>query len=200
MGNENKVIELLRNEAMINPVFNAVCHVFAVRQRTRYKVTIANLIATMKKEGFTFSKEQYIGVLKFLGTLGLGQLVLDSKKRVRALDHIKVTLQSIGQTSLGNIDKVKKQHQTKRFSHLIGDDSSPVKPIAEVAKELQVALPKEAFKAPKTASKAREAAYPTFLTVLIEGRLVAFPAQEVKPDNLGEFLVKFKKLSQEPSA
>lgn len=188
MSNENKVIELLKNEALINPTFNAVCHVFAVRQRTRYKVTVSTLMAAMKSEGFNFSKEQYIGVLKFLNTLGLGQLTVDSKKRVRSLDHIKVTLQSIGKTALGQGEKVKRQTPTHRYTQLIGS-AIPADPKRETP-----------IKRAKPVTAARKVTYPVFVTAVIDGRMVSFPLREVTPEDLGDLLVSAKKLGQEPSA
>lgn len=92
----SQIIEKLRMEAAQNPAFNAIAHIFALRERTRAQVTIKTLANTMLKEGFSFSMEDYENILKFLHALGLGTIDVNHKGRVRGLKNIKVTLQSIG--------------------------------------------------------------------------------------------------------
>lgn len=213
---ENKIVEALRAEAARNPAFSAVCHAFAMRQRTRFKVTVGNLAATMKKEGFQFAKEQYAEILKFLHGLGIGTLVVHPKKGITALDHIQVTLQSIGKAAVGGQAEVKRQTPAHKFTELKAEAVVPQAPKAPakvtVPKleslaalgEVDTPAPKAAPPAqPKTAPKepqkiVRDTNFPAFLTVLIDGKLVAFPGPtNIKSDNLGEFLVKFKELAKD---
>lgn len=102
-----EVVAKLRDEASKNPTFNAVCHIFAMRERSRNRVTLNSLMATMKREGFVkFDKASYEGVLKLLADLNLGKLDYDIRGRLRSVKGIKVTLQSIGMSAVSKQDSL----------------------------------------------------------------------------------------------
>ena len=66
MKTNEQMIEALKVEVVKNPTFNAMCHVFALRRRTRSTIMVASLIQKMDKEGFNFDKASYIKTLQFL--------------------------------------------------------------------------------------------------------------------------------------
>lgn len=120
---QEKITTLLRNEAKTNKKFNAVCTIFAVRQRTRAQVTARALTQAMLLEGFTdFTIDDAAKVINFLGSLeGLGTIVNGRKKENKslALVNIKYTLQSVGATALGEKAHVelflRKQQEFKKL-------------------------------------------------------------------------------------
>lgn len=99
-----QVVASLREEAGKNPTFNAVCHILALRERSRSRITLASLMVNMKREGFTFSKESYTKVLEFLASLGLGKLDFNVRGQLRSIKGVKATLQSIGLVAISKHD------------------------------------------------------------------------------------------------
>lgn len=99
---KSQIVEALQKEAKTNPASSAVFHVFASRERARSTVMLTSLYNGMKKEGFSFSRADYVSVLKLLNSLGFGTLYQDSRGRVLGLKNVKTTLQSIGEAALGN--------------------------------------------------------------------------------------------------
>lgn len=174
------ILTAIRSRAASSPVFNAMCHVFALRQRTRQQITLANLMWVMKKEDFKYVDTQYIVELQFMAAAGLGKLYIDSKGRVRALKGIQVTLQSIGIAAILKKDTLEPFHPTNRFKSLkmepgrlfeptsakldfngfrqpLITPKSPVKPVSKESKP--VAVP-ESFQAT--------------LTLTIDGKAVTY--------------------------
>jgi hypothetical protein len=115
-----ETVQKLTNEAKVNPVWNAVAHVFALRERARSQVTVTALEQRMKDEGFEFGREDYENVLKLLASVGVGKLVRDTKGRINALVDIKVTLQSIGKVAAGAATEVMGFQRKRRFGKLAG--------------------------------------------------------------------------------
>jgi hypothetical protein len=109
----NYLVSKLRNEVVNNEVFSAVMHKFALRQRARAQVTLHSLTQTMDKEGFKYTRADYVEVLKVLGGLGFGKLEYDSKKRLIALKNVNTTLQSIGKAAVGKGELKKVQFKNK---------------------------------------------------------------------------------------
>lgn len=107
----NSLATKLREEAGKSPTFNAMCHIFALRQRSRQKITLHSLQATMKKEGFSFTAAEYTATLEFMHGAGVGTLEYSPRGAVRALANIKFSLQSIGLAALAKQD-VTVKHQT----------------------------------------------------------------------------------------
>src|ERR1700722_8921493 len=138
----NMIPERLQAEAQKNECFAAICTVFALRERTRSQVTVQSLMATMEKEGFKFSREQYEKCLVFLATLHIGKLDHDMKGRVRGLKNINITLQSIGLASVG-------KQVLKRYS--------PKKPFTRLPEPtvLKQPLPEPVSKAPVSITRKR---------------------------------------------
>jgi hypothetical protein len=124
---DTSIIEALKKEALASKAFNAVCHVFAFRQRTRYVLTIVGLRQKMKAEGFTFSNEEYAKVLRTLASLGIGQLMVSPRGRIRALKNINITLQSIGQAACGDKAKLEGFKPSNKFIRLVSNPETVVK-------------------------------------------------------------------------
>lgn len=113
-----ELVTKLREEATKNPCMNAVCHIFALRERARQTVTVNGLRVAMAREGFVFTRTQYEEVLKFLSSLGIGTLDFDLNQRIKALTQINVTLQSIGLTAVSKKSMFDKYVQTPIFNKL----------------------------------------------------------------------------------
>lgn len=140
--NQNEIVETIRAEVATNKVSNDVLIVFGARERTRSVITLRNLHLSMKSLGFKHNKAEYAKVLEFLAKLGLGYLDVDSKRRVRALKDIKVTLQSIGAVAFGAKASLTMLHKRNKFLNLVPKLESPVKtaPTIQPAKDLTVSL------------------------------------------------------------
>lgn len=104
--NQNNTVSrknTLEQKAKSDAAFNAVCHVFALRERTRKQVMLNSLKVKMKKEGFDFSHEQYLEVIKFLASLGYGKLKHNRANRIVGLTEVRTKLQRIGEMALGKV-------------------------------------------------------------------------------------------------
>lgn len=167
--NPKEVAALLKAEAASNPVFNAVCMAFAIRERARQQVTIQTLKATMAKEGYKFPTEEYAKILTFLSSLGIGRLDRNAKNKVRGLKDIKVTLQSIGRVATSEgVTKMDRLNVKNTFTKLKADEKEQ-----EVSKVLNPPV------------------YPASLTVTIDGAPVSFPLPKgLTTDQLGTLLTK----------
>lgn len=189
----NEVVRALRQEASSNPVFKDVCTMFAKRQRTRSRLTPGGLKARMEHDGYKYYKKDYYQVLKFLGEQGLGQLKMGSRGRVIALDNVVVRLQGLGKAALAQGQELPKQTFSKRNSYT---DVIGATEVVHAKEFIEKGQPEPKPVIPRRST--RSAIYPAFLSVLIDGKLVNFPAPgELTPDNLGEFLMKFKAIVKE---
>lgn len=112
------VITKLRDEASKNPIFKAVCQGFAIRDRTRAQVTIASLTQKMMKEGFNYSRKDYVSVLKVLADLGFGRLEMSARGKVKSLKDIKITLQSIGRAAVSDSTVLTRANFSNKFKEL----------------------------------------------------------------------------------
>jgi hypothetical protein len=90
----------LQAEALRSPTFNAICTVFALRERSRKQITINGLALYMIKEGFNYTKKDYEECLKFLASVNVGVPDLDLKNRFRGIKDINLALQSLGKAAL----------------------------------------------------------------------------------------------------
>lgn len=158
--NSTQVVETLRKEAATNSAFNAVCHVFALRQRARHQVTIQSLHYRMLKEGFSYPKTSYQQIIKMLGDLGFGAVKYDKRGEPIGIFGVNNTLQSIGKAALGGESKLKGYKQRHRYSDL----PAVLNPTKKV----------EPKKTPPKASDTTTRVYPVSLTVVIAGKPVNF--------------------------
>lgn len=152
-----QMIEALRAEAARSQVFNAVCHIFAIRERARQQVTLGRLRIRMAQEGYNYSRNDYEQVLRFLASIGIGVLDFDSKKNLRSLVAIKTTLQSIGAAAVGKGDSLERFTPAAEFSDL------PVK---------APSAPSVSTPAPMKPLVSEE--YPVSLTIIVEGLKMSF--------------------------
>jgi hypothetical protein len=97
-----QLIRRIRTQAQMDVVFDNVCRLFANRQRSRQDITIQTLQLTTKAAGYNYSRDQHVGVLLFLSSIGVGELERKNAKVV-ALRNIKYNLQSIG--AVANLNK-----------------------------------------------------------------------------------------------
>lgn len=124
------LIDNLKKEAQTNEAFNAVCHMFALRKRARNDVTVEALTRRMEKEGFKYTKEQYVDILKTMSKLGIGKLDSTASGKVRALKDVKMTLQSIGKAAVATSD-LRTFRKRNRFAAI----DIPREHLAETPKE-----------------------------------------------------------------
>lgn len=96
-----ELISRLRQQAAESKIFNAICYVFAMRERARHQVTVSSLRLTLLKEGFNFKAEDIEQELIFLSNLGVGTIEV-SRGHVVSLRGVKITLQSIGKCALSD--------------------------------------------------------------------------------------------------
>lgn len=127
MINEKEVIKALQDQRTKDPVLDAVCTVFAARQRARDRVTMQALRERMKKEGFLYADADYARILKLLGTLGLGRIHADHKGRVIALSDIKVTLQSVGMAAVGQATVMDRHWKRNKFQKIPVIEAAPIR-------------------------------------------------------------------------
>lgn len=126
-SNMYNMVENLRKEAKNNPVFHTICKLFAARERARQQVTLSNLRLTTAKEGFNFTKQQHEQVLKFLASVGVGKLDIDTKGELRALKDIRFTLQSIGAAAIAKSEGLDKFKMQAQFNSLPTKDTQEKK-------------------------------------------------------------------------
>lgn len=148
--NPKEIVTQLRAEVNKSPAFNAICQVFALRERSRQRVTLNSLMATMAREGFDFTRDQYIEALKSLATLGIGVADYDSKGKFRSLKDIKTTLQSIGFSALSKKENLDKQILPNIFTNLPGEGAPKKrsKTVLRKAQENVIAKPIEEQESP----------------------------------------------------
>ena len=117
IGKNPNVIAKLQERANTSKVFAAMANVFASRERTRNQITIQSLQVTMQKEGYDYTRMDYIKELDFLSTLEIGTLTKSKSGVLKALTNINVTLQSVGAAALGKkvfLDKARAVQHHKR--------------------------------------------------------------------------------------
>lgn len=185
---QSMVIAELRKEAAKSPVFSNVMHVFALRERARQQVTIPALRLRMGSEGFNYTRHDYMRVLRFLASVGLGTLEL-SAGEVIALKNVKITLQSIGMAAVSNGDKLtpftpQYDYQTleapKRGHNIV--KTPPVQNTADTSE----------IKLEPSKSTSNQKTHPATLTIVIDGKAISFPLPSgVTTAQLGELLAEF---------
>lgn len=101
--NKEQLIQSLKSETAKNPIFKAVMYMFAMRKRARYRVSISALTQKMRQEGFSYPKEDYARVIKFLIDHKLGEQELNRNGRLIGIKGLTLTLQSIGQAACSDV-------------------------------------------------------------------------------------------------
>lgn len=166
------IAERIQMEVAKNKAFADVCKVWAARERTREEVTLANLRVVMHREGYHHKRERYVDVLKFLASIGVGQLYKSANGQVRSLKNIRTKLQSIGLAGLGQATELEKFTPPKRFKNiavpLVSTDATPK---AEAPKK-EVVQPTKQVSSNGVGSAPER--YPIFLTAVIGDSRVSF--------------------------
>jgi len=106
-------------EAAKEPTFNAICHLFAMRERARRVITVQAYHDSLNEEGFKADKEAVGKVFETLANLGLGKLDHHANGRIRSLKDISIQLQSIGKAALGSDPMLKRTKTKPRLKPLI---------------------------------------------------------------------------------
>lgn len=177
------IIESLRKEAETNQVFNAICHIFAVRERARQQVTLSTLTVTVAREGYKFSKEDLQKALKFLADKGLGKLEKDAKGRIVALKNIAVTLQSIGKVALDKKETLEAFSPAFKFDRLM--DKKEFQTETKQQEPIAPAVPNPRYSVEKTEGAKS-------IVVKIEGKPVSFLVpQDIQPEDLARIVNSF---------
>lgn len=107
------IVKAIADRAKSSDVFNAMCHVFALRERTRQQITVSSLTLKMEKEGFKYTAKDYARELQFLADLGLGKMELKNGVP-KVLSKITVNLQSIGKIAFGQAADLELNYIQKR--------------------------------------------------------------------------------------
>lgn len=132
----NEVVNKLRHEATRNELAKAVFVMWGVRDRARAMVSVPNLMASMTKHNFQFSKDKYQAFLEFLGDLGFGRIHRDVHGRVTALTGISFKLQSIARAALGEDAAFKTLKRRARFRDIHKAGVEAPKPILKKEPEV----------------------------------------------------------------
>lgn len=126
--NRKEPIAAIRANLNHNQALQSVMLQFASRQRTRSSLTVNGLVLSMKKEGFSFSKEHYQNILKILADNGFGHLKYSKTGKPIALTDIKITLQSIGKAVLQGETKLQSFRPANKFVPLNESPKPALKP------------------------------------------------------------------------
>lgn len=189
-----QVVDALRKHASINKCFNDVCHLFALRQRSRRNITVHGLKLAMTSAGFDYSRDELKDVLTFLSKQGIGTLQTSRSGMVKGLLDIRMTLQSIGEAAVSKQDQVQfKPNKAPRakFDTLAKEvEKVHKKTIIEEAPKAQVKVPVR-----------KPAPYPTYLTILVEGKPMTIQGPtNITSENLTDLLVNFRKITPKSDA
>lgn len=185
----NNIVEQLRNEVKTNKCLDAVCHVFAIRERARQQVTLTSLRQTMTREGYSFSFDEYEGVLKFLAKIGIGKLQKDSKGHIQALIDIKLTLQSLGLVAIDKDNQQVKKFVSRNQYH----DVPTLKSSKREVPMIPPTPPPDAHnhQPPQVFGLTPELVTSVALTATINGIPAVFViAEKMEPASLGQLLTR----------
>lgn len=175
MNKEKQAIEVLKQSVKSNAAHNAVLHMWALRQRARFQVTLAALKQKMKAEGFDFPDAEYAALLRIMAQLGLGTIVADKRGKVTALKDIRITLQSLGQAVIGNSAKLESYRQRTSYIEL-------PKPVDKSGTETPPTVKLTAFETP------------VIVTFIVNGKPVnvSFP-KEANAEDIGTVVERFQR-------
>lgn len=95
-------VEVLKAGIKENKALEAICFMFALRERSRSTIKVPSLMQKMRREGFMFSREDYDRAVKVLVQAGVGQPILNRRGRLVGLGNIKMSLQDIGKAVYGD--------------------------------------------------------------------------------------------------
>lgn len=166
-----QITQALKQGASANKNINNVCLVFAMRERTRFQVTVGSLRLAMAQEGYMMTVKDIEEVLIFFASVGIGKLHYNNKKRLTGLVEVKWTLQSIGRAALGEAVSVARAERQRRYANLPGTMQQKTGVPAPV-----IAAPlKDAPLAPPTPLAAPVTKHQVYLTTKVAGREVKFP-------------------------
>lgn len=108
---KEQVTQELQKQTKENPVYNAVFHVLALRELPRYNLTPDGLYYRMRREGFKYSRKEYLPVFELLARLGLARLVKTPKGEVEQVKDFRLPLPQLGALACGQpveLDKMQK--------------------------------------------------------------------------------------------
>lgn len=197
MKQSGSMVQQLRDEAKRNQAFKDVCHMLAIRKRTRGRLTVTRLKQAMEEEGFNYSRSQYENILSFLGKLGLGVLSTSKRGKAKSLSNIKIKVQSIGAAALGQSPTLNLKREINRYEDIVSlSENVHDKQFVETATKAPE-MPRIERKAKPNDVRKVSRAYPVFLTMLLDGKLVNIPGpSNITNENVGDFIAEFAVLSK----
>ncbi len=141
MINSRDIAVQLVEEAERNPASSAAFLILASRQRDRSTLTLSSLYNTMRREGFKYSRDQYVDMLKLLNKLEFGKLDLNRRGRIVGLKEISVRLTSIGKIACKEIGQVLLEKPLARHSRRLRPRPSVLKGVGpETVKKVVEAI------------------------------------------------------------
>lgn len=134
MDTELKIKTVLREVASRSKLAASVFYLFALRERSRSRLTVRNLMLRMKAEGFNFDKADYLQFFNLLAECNIGHIERSSRGQLKALRDINFTLQSVGKVAVGKAERLEtfKSRTHKRA----GPQPVPFRPGLTVQKPL----------------------------------------------------------------
>lgn len=125
MDTEMKIKTVLREVASRSKLAASVFYLFALRERSRSRLTVRNLMLKMKAEGFIFDKTDYLQFFNLLAECNIGHLERSSRGHLKALTDINFTLQSIGKVAVGKAEHLE-TFETRAIKQRIKTDEQPI--------------------------------------------------------------------------
>lgn len=166
-----EVIESLKKEAATNPMAKAIFEMWCQRKRARNSVTVGALKQRMDGLGYKYPIAVYQNLLQFLAKLGFGKLESGPKGNIRALREVRTTLQSIGQTAIGETVKLETWKQRTKFNQIAAANKQAIE---------------KAWSTPKFDSKVT-------IATSINGKLVNIDIpKEFTPDDIAKLVSRFR--------
>lgn len=193
---QSEIVTALRERAANNDVFNAICYIFAKRQRARRQVTVSALKQAMEVEGADFTTQQYIETLKFLAQLGLGKEKVNTNGEFVGLGEIQTTLQSIGQAAAAkrpDLKRLKPQPKGPKFIDLTKPEVLPPT-IIETKKHVLRKASDEKKAEIARAQAAKERIYTVYIVLYQNGQKTVLEGDLIKGSDLGEFMANYRTL------
>ena len=118
---KQKAIETMRKAAYKSKAIHDMFLDFATRERARGQVTVRAFYNRMKKHGFKHGSTEYADGLRVLAECGFGELRLNKRGNVVGLFGIRTTLQSLGQTVVGQRGDLRNYGPRSKYSPIKAD-------------------------------------------------------------------------------
>ncbi len=142
---KEEVVQKLQDKTAEDPKFSAVAHVLAFRKRDRYCMSARGLWLKMRREGFKYKEKEFLPVLEFLASLGLGTPDKDKSGNVVNLRNLRMPIPLLGLAACGgeiDLDKIERPLPVEAFNNYKPVKVVPMKKKKEVLAIKTPAAPK----------------------------------------------------------